>query len=90
VKTVAHEKIVSAVVGLLIFSIVGGIGWALVNARYTAESQIQEQVRDAAINFIRTNQPETVQLISEPTCTGGRIMPKEIIGAETFTYQSKG
>jgi hypothetical protein len=30
-----------------------------------------------------------VLLISEPTWTGGRIMPKEIIGAETFTYQSK-
>jgi NAD(P)H-dependent FMN reductase len=31
-----------------------------------------------------------VLLISEPTWTGGRIMPKESIGAETFTYQSKG
>lgn len=89
-KTLAHEKIVSAIVCLLIFSIVGGIGWALVNARRTPELSIQQQVRDTAINYIKTNHPETAQFLTDPTWTGGRTTSTEILGTETFTYRSLG
>ncbi len=50
----------------------------------------QEQVRDAVMNYIRINHPETVQYAQNLTWTGGRVTPEGLVGAETYTYLSTG
>ena len=49
----------------------------------------QEQVRDAAVNYLRENHPETAQYITSLSWTGGRVSTG-LLGAEIYAYQSAG
>lgn len=96
-----HEKLRSLAVMLTIFAIVGGITWALVNAQQSAEPtqkpqtpenmpkfMIKEEIRDAAILYIKEQHPEVELLMENFTWTGGRL-ETNLLGAETYIYQSQ-
>ncbi len=50
---------------------------------------IQEQVRDAVMNYIGTNYPETARYITSLSWTGSRV-DTGLLGAEIYAYQSGG
>jgi hypothetical protein len=50
----------------------------------------QEQARDAAMTYIKTNHNEIAPYMQSFTWTGGRTTPAMILGAETYSYQSFG
>ena len=50
----------------------------------------QEKIRDAIMNFIKSNHPETAQFIKDLAWTGGRVTPQNLVGAETYMYYSLG
>jgi hypothetical protein len=54
------------------------------------EAPIQEQVRDAVMNFIKTNHGETAQFMQNLNWAGGRVNRGLIVGAELYTYISDG
>lgn len=56
----------------------------------TPEASTPEQVRDAAMTYIKTNHNETAQYMLSVSWTGGRTTPSGIVGAETYSYQSEG
>jgi hypothetical protein len=56
----------------------------------TPEASTPEQVRDAAMTYIKTNHNETTQYMLSVSWTGGRTTPSGIVGAETYSYQSEG
>ncbi|MGF3522022.1 MAG: hypothetical protein ACQXXJ_02870 [Candidatus Bathyarchaeia archaeon] len=94
-----HPKIVSLVVMLLVFSSVAGACWAISAAHEQTEQQpnkpvpkltLHEQIRDAAVEYIKTNHPETACFMGKFEWTGGRVTPENLIGAETYTYTSSG
>ena len=95
----AHEKLKAAIVFVTILAIVGGVSWALVNARQTPQQpdqpqtmpklMIHEQIRDAAIAYVGSNHPETEQFMNNMSWIGGREDTK-LLGAETYSYQSQG
>ena len=72
----AHEKIKSLIVFVTIFAIVGGISWALVNAQQASQEQgppqampklrLHEDIRDAALNHVKDNHPETSTIHKRP------------------------
>jgi hypothetical protein len=49
----------------------------------------QEQVRDAAMNYLRNNHAETAQFMQDLNWTGGRIVTG-VIGAEEYFFLSGG
>jgi hypothetical protein len=51
---------------------------------------LQEKIRDAIMNFIKSNHPETAQFIKDLVWTGGRVTPQNLVGAETYMYYSLG
>jgi hypothetical protein len=55
-----------------------------------AQLLTQEQVRDAAMNYIRTNHADAVPYAQNLTWTGGRATPEGLVGSETYTYFSTG
>lgn len=92
-----NEKIRAALVFVIIFAIVGGVSWALVNAQQPPKQQdqpqtppklsTQEDIRDAAIVYIAVNHPETTQFMNNLSWIGGRE-ETGLLGAETYTYES--
>ncbi len=50
----------------------------------------QETVRDLAMNFIKTNHPETTQFMKNLIWTGGRATADNVVGAETYIYYAGG
>jgi hypothetical protein len=87
---VPHKKLSAALTFLTILAIAGGVSWALISSDVPPEFPIQEQVRGDAMAYIKTNHPETAQFMNNLTWTGGRTTPRDILGAETYTYISKG
>lgn len=94
-----HPKLVSLIVMLLVFSSVAGVCWAISATHEQNEQQpnsavpkltLHEQIRDAAIEYIKTNHPETVHFMDKFEWTGGRVTPENLIGTETYTYASSG
>jgi hypothetical protein len=96
----AHEKLRSLGLFLTILVIVGGISWALVSAKQThATAQeppstmpkltLREDIRDAAINYIRANHDDAAPFLNSFNLawTGGRI-DTGLLGGETYKYQS--
>ncbi|MCW4010114.1 MAG: zinc-ribbon domain-containing protein [Candidatus Bathyarchaeota archaeon] len=55
-----------------------------------AEASLQEQIRDAAMTYIKTNHPETAQFMDNLSWTGGRVDRGMIVGSELYTYLSGG
>ncbi len=51
------------------------------------EDTVQQQVRDASMTYIKTNHPETEQLMTDLSWTGGR-QETGLIGAETYVYET--
>ena len=84
-----HQKLLFAIVLVIIFASVGGVSWVLINSQQS-ELSIQEQVRDAAMAYIKAIHPDTAQFMNNLAWTGGRVTPSDIIGAETYTYISQG
>jgi hypothetical protein len=56
----------------------------------TPELTTQEKIRDSAMNYVKSNHPETAQFMKDLVWTGGRVTPQNIVGAETFMYYSQG
>lgn len=56
----------------------------------TPEPSTEEQVREAAMTYIKTNHNETATYMLSLSWTGGRTTPSGILGAETYSYQSVG
>jgi len=99
----AHEKIKAIIVFMAVFAIVGGVSWALVSAQQGAQETdqtdqtgppqtmpkltIREDIRDAAMSYVRDNHPETAQFISSLAWTGGK-QETGLLGAETYVYTS--
>jgi hypothetical protein len=86
----AHRKISAALTFLVILAIAGGISWALISSNALPRLPIQEQVRNDAMAYIKTSHSETAQFMSNLAWTGGRTTPQGILGAETYTYISRG
>ncbi|MCW4006749.1 MAG: hypothetical protein NWF04_09205 [Candidatus Bathyarchaeota archaeon] len=84
-----HAKLVSLALMLAIFGSVGAVSWAIMNSHAQTPLSPQEQARDAAMDYIKTNHPETMQFITELAWTGGR-QDSGLLGAETYIYQSEG
>ena len=93
----AHEKIKSLIVFVAIFAIVGGISWALVNAQQASQEEgppqimpklrLQEDIRDAALNYVKDNHPETAQFTNDLSWTGGRTTPEGIVRRRNIHLQ---
>lgn len=53
------------------------------------DDTVQQQVRDVAMNYIKTNHPETEQYMTDLSWTGGRQATAEgLVGAETYVYET--
>lgn len=93
-----HPKIVSLIVMLIVFSSVAGVCWALSTTHEPNEQpdspmpklRIHEQIRDATMQYISANHPETVQFMETLDWAGGRVTPEGLLGAETYNYTSSG
>ena len=48
----------------------------------------QEQIRDAAMDYIKTYHSKTSEFMADLSWTGGRVTPEGLVGAETYTYTS--
>ena len=55
-----------------------------------SELSLQEKIRDAMMDYIKFNHPETAQFMKDLNWTGGRTTPATLIGAETYYYVSLG
>ena len=100
----AHEKVKAVIVFLTIFAVVGGVSWALVSAQQIPtqtqeqpdqpqvmpKSTLHEDIRDAVMAYIGANHPEAQQLMGDLNWTGGRATPENLLGAETYAFQSQG
>jgi hypothetical protein len=86
----SHKKISAALTFVAVLAIVGGVSWALISSNAPPELSIQEQVRDDAMEYIKTSHPETAQFMNNLAWTGGRTTAQDILGAETYTYTSQG
>jgi len=99
----AHEKIKAVIVLMAVFAIVGGISWALVSAQQGVQETdqtdqtgppqtmpkltIREDIRDAAMTYIKDNHPEAAQFMNDLTWAGGK-QETGLLGAETYVYLS--
>jgi hypothetical protein len=90
-----NKKIIIAIAVILIVVIVGSAAWICTNSNPLNPSptptptpgiSTQEQARDAAMNFIKTNHTETASLITSLSWTGQRATPEGLVGAETYVY----
>ncbi len=93
-----HPKLVSLAVMLIVFSSVAGVCWALSTTHEPNEQpdspmpqlRLHEQIRDAAMEYVRASHPETAQFMDNFSWAGGRVTPENLLGAETYTYHSQG
>ena len=99
----SHKKIALVAVCIAAFICVSSIGWAMVyspagnadtpldqmNDEGDGEVLVPEQVRDAVMEYIEANHPETAQLMGELVWTGGRE-ETGLLGAEIYNYESQG
>ncbi|MFA5364565.1 MAG: hypothetical protein WC325_05215 [Candidatus Bathyarchaeia archaeon] len=95
---IGHKKILVFAVCAAVFLCFSGITWALVNGN-TPNDQTNdapkyevltpEQVRNAAMEYIAVNHPETEQFMTEFSWTGG-IIETGLLGASNFVYESQG
>ena len=56
----------------------------------TSELTTQEKIRDSTMSFMKSDHPETAQFMKDLVWTGGRVMPQNLVGGETFMYYSQG
>jgi len=98
-KQMKHPKFVSLIVLLLVFSSVAGAYWAISATHEQNDQQpnntmpqldIQEKIRDAAMEYIKVNHAEVALFMDKLEWTGGRVTPEGLLGAETYTYSSSG
>jgi hypothetical protein len=87
-----RKKLLAVIALTIVLAVVGGVSWVLINSNPTAPSElsIQEQVREAAMAYMKGNHPETAQFMNNLGWTGGRVAPTVFVGAETYTYLSQG
>lgn len=99
----SHKKIALVAVCIAAFICVSSIGWAMVyspagnddtpldqvNDEVDGEVLVPEQVRDAVMEYIEANHPETAQLMGELVWTGGKV-ETGLLGAEIYNYESQG
>jgi len=86
----AHKKLSAALTFVVVLAVVGGVSWALISSNVSPELSIQEQIRNDAMAYIKANHSETAQFMNNLVWTGGRTTPEDILGAETYTYLSRG
>jgi hypothetical protein len=85
-----HPKLVSLILMFTVFASVGATSWALMNSHANPEVPRQELACDAAMAYIKNSHPETRQFMKSLAWAGGRTTPENLLGAETYTYQSQG
>jgi hypothetical protein len=87
-----RKKLLAVIALVIILAVVVGVSWVLINSNPTPPSElsIQEQVRDDAMAYIKTNHTETAQFMNDLAWTGGRATPPDVIGAEIYIYTSHG
>jgi hypothetical protein len=87
-----RKKLLAASALVVILVVIGGVSWMLLTSKQPElpELSTQEQVRNAAMSYIRGNHPETAQFMNNLAWTGGRVAPPDIVGTETYTYLSQG
>jgi hypothetical protein len=96
VKNMAHEKIKAVLIFITIFSIVGGVSWALVSAQQVSSQDqlvpqfdLQAHIRDTVLASVAGQHPETAPLMPTEGWTGGHVETK-LLGSDTYSYQSGG
>jgi hypothetical protein len=57
-------------------------------ATASPEASMQEQVRDAAVTYIKDNHANAADKLTDLTWTGGRATPAGLVGSETYNYTS--
>lgn len=95
----AHEKIKSLIVFVAVFAIVGGISWALVNAQQASQEEdlpqavpklkLYEDIREAALAYVKDKHPEVKQFTNDLTWTGGK-QETGLLGSETYIFSANG
>jgi len=84
-----RQAIFVALFGSILIAVCG-VGLVFANsANLQHEISTQAQLRDAVIQYIQTNHPETYQFLADTYWTGGK-METQLLGAETYAYSSQG
>jgi hypothetical protein len=52
------------------------------------ETSTQEQVRDAAVTYIKDNHADAAEKLTDLAWTGGRATSEGLVGSETYNYTS--
>ncbi len=95
-KKLANRTLLTAIAIVLVVVIVGAAAWIDLSSKQptntatptpTPETVVQEQVRDAAMNFIKTNHAETAAFMTNLSWTGGR-QDTGLVGSEKYVYNS--
>jgi hypothetical protein len=91
VRVLSQKKLLAAIAILIVLVVIIGLSWVLTRPQQPPEElSTQEQARDDAMAYIKTNHAETAQFMNDLTWTGGRTTSEGIMGAETYTYTSPG
>jgi hypothetical protein len=85
-----RKAIFVALFGSILIAVCG-VGLVFANStNLLLELSTQTQLRDAVIQYIENNHPETVQFLADlPDWTGGKV-ETQLLGAETYTYKNHG
>jgi hypothetical protein len=85
------KKILAVIALLIVVVVIIGVSWVLTNPQEAPpELSTQEQVREDAMAYIKTNHPETEQFMGNLEWTGGKVTSEGLLGAEKYTYTSQG
>ncbi len=96
-ENMKHAKLVSIIVTMTILSSIVGAAWALTNhqadldtppAQKVQKLELQEIIRNDAVEYIEINHPETEPLMSNFTWTGGVV--ETFAPPATYIYNSNG
>jgi hypothetical protein len=83
--------ILSTVIAAIIIILVGYYAYSFLNSTPTPELTEQEQARNDAIAYIKSNHTETDQFFpSTLTWEGGKTTAEGLVGSETYSYTSSG
>ena len=86
-----NKKILAAIAVVIVVVVIIGAGWVLLSPKETPpELSTQEQVREDAMAYIKTNHPETEQFMGNLAWTGGKVTQEGLLGSEKYTYTSQG
>jgi len=83
-----RQAIFAAFFGSLLIAVCG-VSLVFANSANLQQITEQTQIRDAAIQYIQNNHPETNQFLTDPNWTGGKVETQQL-ETETYSYTSQG